>query len=291
VLVFGAVYAGIFINLDRSVARRARIERHLAQLGLSHLYARFAAIDGGASGGPRTAISPAEYGCFASHTAVITDAASSARHLHVVEDDAILAPELRTVIPSMIEQGVLDEWDLLFTDVFIAPHVETLRRYDAAYRQHVRVVADPPLRGTTLSGITLSDLRETSWACMSSYLVSLRALPRLAKWMGDTLRAGPSTPIDIAMRHAVNTGRFKAAVCLPFLSSVELEVAAASTLRNSDQNRLFFNALRQTFFLHPDWESIDRVMEKCVIPHAPDRRQAALMAVLGYAVYGHVERF
>ena len=47
-------YHGLYINLDRSTARRDAMEKQLDRLGLSPFYARFPAIDGASLNSPRS---------------------------------------------------------------------------------------------------------------------------------------------------------------------------------------------------------------------------------------------
>jgi hypothetical protein len=55
-------YHGLYINLDRSTARRDAMETQLDRLGLSSLYARFPAIDGASLNSPRSEIGKGEAG-------------------------------------------------------------------------------------------------------------------------------------------------------------------------------------------------------------------------------------
>jgi len=69
-----APYHGLYINLDRSVERRERMEAQLADLGLAGRYVRFPAIDGASLGSGTGTLKAGERGAFHSHVQALEDA-------------------------------------------------------------------------------------------------------------------------------------------------------------------------------------------------------------------------
>ena len=120
-------YHGLYINLDRSTARRDAMEKQLDRLGLSPFYARFPAIDGASLNSPRSTIKPGENGCFQSHYRALLSARSRGKCVHMVEDDALLSSSMRPVIEEAISQNVFEQFDVLFTDIFVPPHLGLLK--------------------------------------------------------------------------------------------------------------------------------------------------------------------
>ena len=82
------LYNGLYINLDRSTARRDAMERQFDRLELSPFYTRFAAIDGTTLNSPRSAIGKGETGCFQSHYRALLSARPRGTFVHILEDDA-----------------------------------------------------------------------------------------------------------------------------------------------------------------------------------------------------------
>src|SRR5262245_8250759 len=106
-----APYRGLYINLDRSGARRERMDAQFAQLGLSDRYSRFAAVDGAALSANPSRIKPGELGAFHSHMRALESAASDRVPIHILEDDALLSEHLRAVIEDAIAARMFDRFD------------------------------------------------------------------------------------------------------------------------------------------------------------------------------------
>jgi GR25 family glycosyltransferase involved in LPS biosynthesis len=286
-------YNGRYINLDRSTARREQIERQLGELGIAQAYSRFAGIDGRQPATATGRMTSGEYGCFASHTRVLKEACAASAHLHVVEDDVLLSPELVPVLTSLIRQGVLDQIDLIFTDIFVQPELSLIARLEQVRRQNVG--EDPATHREHLKHVTLIDLRNTGFACTSSYLVSQRALGRLAGLLESRLLTGPDQPIDLLLRDLVDAGTLRAACVMPFLTSVDLAVGINSDVRadsaEPDLARLACNVVRQTLFVRPDWSAIDTILARYFPVGASGPRRRAVDRMLDFLVFGKYELF
>ena len=109
---------GRYINLDRSVERRAAFEARLGDLGVLDRYPRFAAIDGAAAQ-PGCPLKPGEAGCFLSHYELLRQHVGDGRHVHVLEDDAVLGPQSVPLIDEIVAGYAMDQYDILYTDVSI----------------------------------------------------------------------------------------------------------------------------------------------------------------------------
>ncbi len=286
-------FSGRYINLDRSSDRRARLEQQLRALGIEHAYSRFPAIDGlHATGGPG-AISPREYGCFASHLQLLREARSSPAHLHVLEDDTLLSTEVLPVTSQLIEQGVLDEFDLLYTDVFVSWDPLQIASLERVRLKNTHV--DPRTGQESLKGVTVFDLRRKGLACTSSYVVSQRSLGRMTELLEGVMLAGPTRPVDLVLRDFVDTGVLKAACIVPFVTSVALELAAGSTIRGDlvgpELSRLACTVVRHTFFVRPDWAMIDRILERHFPPQELTPRRRAVSRMMDFFVAGNAHGF
>jgi len=286
-------FAGRYINLDRSTLRRTRLEQQLHELGIGDVYSRFPARDGTCMPGKGGAISQREYGCFASHLQLLKEACSLQAHLHVLEDDALLSPEFVPIVARAIDQGVLDEFDLLFTDLFVSWDPLQIASLERARRRNTCL--DAHTGQEALTGVTVFDLHGKGLACTSSYLVSRRSIERVAALLDRALLAGLALPVDLVMRQLVDAGVLKAACVVPFVTSVALEAAADSTIRGdllgAELSRLACTVLRHTFFVRPDWSMVESVLARYFPHEAPTPRTRAVGRVMEFLARGNAQSF
>jgi hypothetical protein len=112
------VIDGLYINLERSPERRAAMEQQLREARLPYPVRRFPALDGATLRDCPPGLRAPQWGCFQSHLAALEASLSSEAPLHVMEDDALLGPELAGLpgILETLEAGSGGDWDLLFLD-------------------------------------------------------------------------------------------------------------------------------------------------------------------------------
>ena len=135
---------------------------------------------------------------------------NSAEHLHIIEDDTILAHDARQMFDKMLENADAhpDGWDLIFTDILVpidrVDFVHLLAKHIAAFRQSgSRAILD-------LAGIPFS--------CTSSFFVNRQSIDKYAGLIADQWTWGK--PIDLFLRRLINQGRLKAFVTVPFMTSI-----------------------------------------------------------------------
>ena len=289
-----AGYAGFFINLERSTSRRARLEAQLAAHELGHLYSRFEAVDGAGLPDPRGSISAGELGCFTSHARLLRSCAALGRPVHVLEDDTLLSPELRPVLESLLGKGVLNEFDLLYTDVFVPIDCNQIADYERVFA--AATGRDAVIEGGCIRGMSVVDLRGRIWASTSSYLVSARSIGRFAGLLEDELGRGPGVPIDLFVRRLVNARELKAACVMPFLTSIDLQQDLYSTARGGaaatqQRSRLAAGIVRQLYFVRPDLPTIAAIIER-EFPLSPnDARHALISRMVWFRMFGGFESF
>jgi hypothetical protein len=251
-----AAYQGFFINLDRSADRHATMLRQLEALGLTERYRRYAATDGrGLAAG---AIQPAELGCFLSHAGVL-DQAAPGRCLHVLEDDTLLSPLMAPCLDSLLERGCLDDFDLILTDTWVA-------------REHIQLFTDLFDNWATMGVLSLVEASRINFrfATLASYLISASAIGKLHDLYASELRAGPRLPVDLFIREMVRLGRLKAAIAVPFVTSVHLDSAETSTISVTPAAIRVPNLLmRQAFFVGRDFEKMTAVFSELLRQPVP----------------------
>jgi GR25 family glycosyltransferase involved in LPS biosynthesis len=244
-------YHGLYINLDRSTARRDAMEKQLDRLGLSQIYARFPAIDGASLNSPRSTIKAGENGCFQSHHRALLSARPRAQCVHMLEDDALLSPSVRPVIADAIAQNLFEQFDVLFTDIFVPPHLGILKFLKQA------VDGLPSTRPLKLSDLRVVDLADQNFACTTSFIVGAKSIDRVLALYQQEIALGPRAPLDLFLRSAANARQLRAACLFPFITSFNLDEVAGSTLHERGEKKVepsvvALAALRYSFFVDRD---------------------------------------
>ena len=119
-------YHGLYINLDRSTARRDGMEKQLDRLGLSPFYARFPAIDGASLNSPRSRSAGRERLFPVALSSALERTATRPVRPHS-RGRRGLSSSMRPVIEQAIAQNVFEQFDVLFTDTFVPPHLGMLK--------------------------------------------------------------------------------------------------------------------------------------------------------------------
>lgn len=245
-------YYGVYINLDRSPLRRERMEVQLAQLGLSEFYTRFSAVDGAGLKRSSGKIGPGETGAFRSHARVLELAQERGLPVHILEDDALLSEHLRPVIDDTIAAGLLDRFDVVFTDTLFNPHLGMLKGLKAAFDS----VTLTPLHSLRLADLKVIDLARENFSCFTSYVVPAKSMDRILALYHAELLNGPAKPVDLFLRDCVLNGRLRAALLFPFVTSFRLDEVAASTIGAGAQpakpSVMVLAVLRYLFFVGRD---------------------------------------
>jgi GR25 family glycosyltransferase involved in LPS biosynthesis len=240
-------YLGYYINLDRSPDRRAAMDAQLAALGLTDRYQRFAAVDGTPPGLASPVLTASELGCFASHHQLLQGHLGGAAHLHIIEDDIMLAGRTAAFIDGVIAAGLLDRHDLLFTDMVMQSDLNFIRR---ARRWYASDIA----RDTagTATEVRFRPIAYT--ASMTSYLVNRQSTRLVSDLFGRELASGAKRPVDLFIRDQVAAGRLRASCLFPFITSIRPGAPTSMAVRNDhDQlSTLALDLLRHSFFVECD---------------------------------------
>ena len=285
-----ASYQGYYINLDRSTARRAAIEAQLSSLRIAHRYRRFAGADGNSLGVASTKLRAGEIGCFTSHALLLQQAAQEGRHLHVIEDDVVLAPIAAAVLDHHIAQGVLERFDLVYTDSLIWPDSRHLGMCKRLFDECVA----PASSGESLAvrGFVCLDLANMVFACTSSYLASNGSLARVGTLLRDALESDPQIPVDLYLRKLLYDGKITATCIFPFVTSITLSNDSTIPERYASHvSVLAANIARQSFFLGRDWRRLAELAASVLPRPVPDPHRKLLSRVLDFATFGDFRPF
>jgi GR25 family glycosyltransferase involved in LPS biosynthesis len=248
-----ASYHGLYINLDRSVARRAAMDEQLSALGLTDRYSRFGAVDGRTLPPSRGGLRHGELGAFFSHMRALESAKGSrGAAIHIMEDDVQLSEHVRPVIEDAIGAGLFQRFDILFTDILAPPHLGMLKALKSAF-DRVEMSARRPLR---LSDLQLIDLAGQNFSCLTSYVVGAKSSERMLALYAAEGEGGPTKPVDLFVRDCIGTGKLRAAFLFPFITSLRLEEIAGSTILGStpaaNPSVIVLAVLRYLFFVNRD---------------------------------------
>jgi GR25 family glycosyltransferase involved in LPS biosynthesis len=251
-------FVGRYINMDSSPERRAAMERRLAGLGLSGRYSRFPAADGRALSGPGVRISAGELGCMVSHLGCIREAAERGEPTHVIEDDVVMTaasvPILEQILPTALAQ-----WDMLFCDIVVPLHVNTLYTLLKLLRE---VGLDPNAAPgeATPRVVHYLPLEAVPFTGAASYVIGPAGAAKLAPLIAAHLEAGPTMPVDNLMQALCASGRITAACAAPFLTSVDPEAVITTTMSGRGHHGL--SALALFLMRHHFYMGRDRALER-----------------------------
>ena len=251
--------AGVYINLDRSVERRAHVEAELSRHGLVSDYVRFPGYDAGPKDSEGLTLEPGEIGCFRSHCAVLRQFAAGERHVHIAEDDIVFSSRFAAVVGEVVRSGILAQYDLVFLDTVVAVGLELVSEFRRLLARNVERV-NP---GAAAPVIVL-DFHHHRFAGTSSYLVSRHAIARVAMLLERELALGPTLPLDLLYERLMRTDGLRVGCTFPFATTVRLDSASDTTIagrEGGDAIRFACDLLRYAFYADCDWEVARRAIE------------------------------
>ena len=246
-------YHGFYINLDQNVTRRAHVENQLAACELQPFYTRFPACSGTTLNVKAPGVSPGNIGCFSSHYLLLKSQVNSPTHLHVVEDDVVFSPHIAKFIDSLATDGVLEAWDMLYTDIFVPIDFNTLKDLSLRFRRCTTLDEDGTI--SKVENFAVLPLKDRIFASTASYIVNKNSVGKLANLLEEAVKSEIPRPIDLFYRKHTYEGRITAACLFPFITSIDQGLSQASNISPTSQNTLEISLLattllRNLFFLH-----------------------------------------
>jgi GR25 family glycosyltransferase involved in LPS biosynthesis len=278
-------YSGFYINLDRSAQRKEEIESQLKQLQLFPQYSRFPAADGNVLNLERSSILSSEIGCFTSHYLILEKNLNQTDHLHVIEDDVILSPATKPTLQMLPYSGVLDNFDIIFTDTCVPLDLYTIRAYKNLFDSSVE--KNESGRIMALKKYTVVDLKDSYIAGMSSYLVHKNAVAKMHEIFRQAMKIGLRQPIDLFLRDKIREGVIRAACIFPFITSIRLEHLVTSTMSDRSEYNLSLLAIsliRHSFFVECDWAKCNKLIVDHFKPDKQDMHQNLLSCVFNFVL-------
>jgi len=239
------MYRGYFLNLQRNEQRRNVLLTHLNDIGAAARYERWDAVDGKAAAANHpTKLDPGNLGLWLSHERLL-NAAPADKHIHILEDDAILGRNAVAVLDDMLTY--MDEsprsWDLLFTDVFLQPRTDLF----VMFLNQVREFGQK-------RNYSLLDLAKIDFAGTASMLINKNSIQKYLGVVTSNWSVG--APIDIFLRDAIHKGKLNAYVSVPFVTSISAESNSSDIRGNMDRSRRVCDMLRRGLFQEANVEGL-----------------------------------
>ena len=181
-------------------------------------------------------------GLWLTHLQLLEAAHDTQVHLHLIEDDTVLARNAVERIEKVLAHVDVQfpDWDLIFTDAFI-----TTQDVDVFCLLH-RLIQQGDQTGTH----ALVDLHAIRWGGASSVLINKNSVGKLAALLANEWQH--HLPIDLYLRHLVHTGKLKAYLTVPFLTSISPDSQQSDIRGAVSRSVAVAGAYRRAFFLDAD---------------------------------------
>ena len=263
------LWDGYFINLDRAVERRRRMEEQIGRFGGAGHYQRSTAVDGRALNRP-SACSPGEVGIFRSHMNVLGRIASGRHPGHVMEDDVLLCDLTAPTIESLIRRSVVDQFDMVFLETYVGTMVPNIARFSSAFREATR---NGPVRSP--DQLQILDLGKDYLYGATSYVASPNGARKLVALFGPEWERGPRLPIDDTIQRATHAGNLRVGCTFPFVTTIDLETSSESNAGRDEAPDLSMlqRFIRYTFFVRRDIDGYATSMLDRVLARLPKYEQ------------------
>jgi GR25 family glycosyltransferase involved in LPS biosynthesis len=181
-------------------------------------------------------ISPTEKAVYLSHAKAIRFAASRNEFSFIMEDDIEIFGHTFPILKKILQKIQGQKWDLIFTDLIPTTPNTTLYLYN--------IIKTKSLQRRAM----LLPIGNETYAGATGYVINPNSIERLHNLIEENDEL--NIPFDILLRQLIRTKRIKAAVTIPFLSTVTL---AANKSSNQPKSSLFtdelWNAARRTMAL------------------------------------------
>lgn len=222
-----------YINLDRAIERRAALEANFARCGRQGWeLKRFSAIaettvEKDQLPGKR---SWREKACFLSHCKVIEQQPDNGRSFMVVEDDVQFGMASLEIIEGVLAENNNAQWDILFTDISVQS-IDTMVMLAGSRRHLMEKRLVVPI-----------DLATILFVGSTAYLVNGTSKSKLLTYLAEGIPV--DTEYDIYLYRGIATGKLKAAVLFPFITTLS-EHSAKTQIQPA--NTKTANMARDTF--------------------------------------------
>ena len=219
-----AVIRGRYISLPTSTDRRARLEQHLQDLGVSAMYGWFPAVRGDTEGAKARGLGPGEWGLWQSWIHLLDEELinqdTEYDWLHITEDDVELSNPFQIFCQRL--KSSKPQYELLFTDMYVNPSI-----YRLLAQQHQNLQ----------KGKKVEFKQDAYTGCTASVLVHKESIRKLLNCLEDCVsQTRPLLPLDNQLRRLIHERKLSFARTAPFLTSVQKNSITKSTIQEPEKD-------------------------------------------------------
>jgi len=237
-------YRGVFINLAEDERRRDALVSNLSSAGIGSWYRHVTAINGKVEAAHfPTTLDPGALGLWLTHEKIVAQFSDGGEHLHILEDDTVVASDARILFPKAlrIADRHLRDWDLLFTETFVPFELfETYWKGMETFRAKGQ--------------LSYLDLTSCYTSGMTSLFLNRKSIERYAGLIKGKWSLG--IPIDIYVRQLLRRGQLRGFVTVPFLSSISSQNDQSTIRGQLDVSRKVCDVFRRGFFVGADLDEL-----------------------------------
>lgn len=215
---------GYYINLDRSIHRRERIQRHIDEQGLTDSYQRYEAVDGTKCDPEGRNLTSGELGLWETWISLLQKETYSHDYefLHVMEDDCIISKEFKDFCAQLPDSHLGS--DLIMTEMYANP---SAYRYLA--EEHERLKREKKIK----------IVNNNYTGCISSALIHKSRIENVLRQLKAEYQNKNSVlPLDNQLRKLDQQGRLKVSRVAPFITSIVIEDIKETTIQNLVNNTI-----------------------------------------------------
>ena len=219
-----AVIRGRYISLSRSQQRRQGLEQQLEGLGVQEHYSWFPAHNGDAKAATARGLRAGEWGLWQSWLNLLQEElhrpGSTYDWLHILEDDAELSRHFLVFCQQL--KPAPPAFDLLFTDMYVNPSI-----HRSLSKEHKGLLAKGAVQLKT----------DLYTGCTASVLIHRTCIPAVLRCLEESVNAdGLLLPLDNQLRRLFHQRQLRFARTAPFITGVQFEGIAESTIQERDQH-------------------------------------------------------
>jgi GR25 family glycosyltransferase involved in LPS biosynthesis len=219
-------------------------------------------------------------GLWLTNEKLLAASAGSDAHLHVIEDDIILAKNAAGMLPALLKYAdeTVPDWDLVFTNVLLPLKYRLFTAIAKQLESHKKT-----------GKIILLNLRGRYLANSTSFFVNKRSIEKCSRLLAGARSRG--IPIDMYFRALIHTGDLNAFTCLPFLSSMSAENNISDIRGELGVSRRVYHTYSRSLFIDADHDALQR--ELVELSQGAKRSPLAeiYLGVLGFVLSDKYEKF
>lgn len=243
---------GYYINLDQSIHRRERINRHLGEQGLAAFYQRYAAIDGTKCKPNGRNLNSGELGLWETWISLLEKEtlANGYEYLHIMEDDCIISKEFKEFCKQLPNNHL--GYDLIMTEMYANPSI-----YQYLVEQHQRLKKEKKIK-----------IEHSNYTgCASSVLIHKSRIETVLNQLKAAYEKTESVlPIDNQLRKLDQQGRLVVSRVAPFITSIVINDIKESTIQEHGDTRvadsqIFCALLRRKLSTLDDEETTNKLLK------------------------------